>query len=306
MAVKNDGLCMTYTINRLSETAKTFRRLGEAYECASGDEAQSPSFKRQLFLVADILEDCTLMQLQADKPSKGIARDMASRALVAGIVIKDVNILKDKTGRSEVVILARTLGKGCVAERKIRKIVWGSWRDYKALTKEQYRILEKCTSVMKDKLNHYGRSNEKFGLIHADLHFYNVINNNGVNQIIDFDDSGYGFYMYDMGCALVTYSRNLTKLEGAWVRGYEKVRKLSDEDKKFIPMFVLLRRITRLAWLATHSDSDTAKTVDDEYLDVTIDMAKEWLKANTRVAVITGAAGGIGYGIAKKFLESCK
>ena len=68
MAVKNDGLCMTYTINRLSETAKTFRRLGEAYECASGDEAQSPSFKRQLFLVADILEDCTLMQLQADKP----------------------------------------------------------------------------------------------------------------------------------------------------------------------------------------------------------------------------------------------
>ena len=184
--------------------------------------------------------------------------------------------------------------------------IWGSWRDYKALTKEQYRILEKCTSVMKDKLNHYGRSNEKFGLIHADLHFYNVINNNGVNQIIDFDDSGYGFYMYDMGCALVTYSRNLTKLEGAWVRGYEKVRKLSDEDKKFIPMFVLLRRITRLAWLATHSDSDTAKTVDDEYLDVTIDMAKEWLKANTKVAVITGAAGGIGYGIAKKFLESCK
>jgi Ser/Thr protein kinase RdoA (MazF antagonist) len=184
--------------------------------------------------------------------------------------------------------------------------IWGSWRDYKALTKEQYRILEKCTSVMKDKLNHYGRSNEKFGLIHADLHFYNVINNNGVNQIIDFDDSGYGFYMYDMGCALVTYSRNLTKLEGAWVRGYEKVRKLSDEDKKFIPMFVLLRRITRLAWLATHSDSDTAKTEDDEYLDVTIDMAKEWLKANTKVAVITGAAGGIGYGIAKKFLESCK
>lgn len=46
---------------------------------------------------------------------------------------------------------------------------------------------------MKDKLNYYGRSNEKFGLIHADLHFYNVINNNGVNQIIDFDDSGYGF-----------------------------------------------------------------------------------------------------------------
>ena len=32
-------------------------------------------------------------------------------------------------------------------------------------------------------------------------------------------------------------------------------------------------------------------------------MAKEWLKANTKVAVITGAAGGIGYGIAKEILR---
>lgn len=42
---------------------------------------------------------------------------MASRALVAGIVIKDVNILKDKTGRSEVVILARTLARA-VSQRE--------------------------------------------------------------------------------------------------------------------------------------------------------------------------------------------
>ena len=72
--------------------------------------------------------------------------------------------------------------------------------------------------------------------------------------------------MYDMGCALVTYSKNLEELEAAWIEGYEKVRKLSDEDKRLIPMFVLTRRITRLAWLASHADSDTAKTVEPEYL----------------------------------------
>ena len=118
-----DELCMTYTVNRLSETAKTFRRLGETYECASGDEAKSPSFKRQLFLVADILDDCTLMQLEADKPAKGLLRDMSSRALISGIVIREVNILKSKNGKNEVVVQARTLGKGCTSERKIRKII---------------------------------------------------------------------------------------------------------------------------------------------------------------------------------------
>ena len=120
---RSEELCMTYTVSRLSETAKTFRRLGEAYESASGEEAQSPCFKHQLFLVADILDDCTLMQMQADKPSKSVFRDVSSRALISGIVIREVNVLKNKTGKNEVVVLAKTLGKGCVSERKIRKIV---------------------------------------------------------------------------------------------------------------------------------------------------------------------------------------
>lgn len=120
---RSEELCMTYTVSRLSETAKTFRRLGEAYESASGEEAQSPCFKHQLFLVADILDDCMLMQMQADKPSKSVFRDMSSRALISGIVIREVNVLKNKTGKNEIVVLAKTLGKGCVSERKIRKIV---------------------------------------------------------------------------------------------------------------------------------------------------------------------------------------
>lgn len=167
--------------------------------------------------------------------------------------------------------------------------IWGSWRDYEGITGHDYRILEKCTENIKKELNHYGRSNDRYGLIHADLHFYNVISYEGNDQIIDFDDCGYGFYMYDMGCALVTYSKNLCELEEAWIRGYEKVRRLSDEDKRLIPMFVLIRRITRLAWLSGHADSDTAKTVEPEYLKVTVDLAREWLETNTKVAVITGA-----------------
>jgi len=73
--------------------------------------------------------------------------------------------------------------------------IWGSWRDYEGITGHDYRILEKCTENIKKELNHYGRSNDRYGLIHADLHFYNVISYEGNDQIIDFDDCGYGFYM---------------------------------------------------------------------------------------------------------------
>ena len=50
----------TYTINRLQETARTFRNLGDAY----GETNQKQTgFKRQLILAADILEECVAMNL---------------------------------------------------------------------------------------------------------------------------------------------------------------------------------------------------------------------------------------------------
>lgn len=156
--------------------------------------------------------------------------------------------------------------------------IWGTWRDYPDINNEQFKILNKCEVEITKQLDLYGRDNNHYGLIHGDLHFYNIIIDNNTNQLIDFDDSGYGFYMYDCGCSLVTYSDNLNDLMEAWVRGYEKVRKLSSEDKKLLPMFILLRRIVRLAWLSTHEDSDTAKTVDKSYLDTTVNMAKQWIK----------------------------
>lgn len=156
--------------------------------------------------------------------------------------------------------------------------VWGTWRDYPGISKEQYNILEQCEAKITEQLDLYGRDNEHYGLIHGDLHFYNIIVDKGVNQLIDFDDCGYGFYMYDCGCSLVTYSNNLNELMDAWLKGYEQVRKLSLEDKELLPMFILLRRIVRLAWLSTHSDSDTAKTIDGSYLEITVNMAQKWME----------------------------
>ena len=97
-------------------------------------------------------------------------------------------------------------------------------------------------------------------------------------ETFDFDDCGYGFFMYDLGCTLVTCSRDLEKLTDAWVEGYEKQRILSEEDKEVLPMFILLRRIVRLAWIASHPDSDTRNEMEPEYLDVTMRMAEKRMR----------------------------
>lgn len=153
--------------------------------------------------------------------------------------------------------------------------VWGSWRNYREVTGEDVSLFEQAQKLICQRLEAYGRTNETFGIIHADLHFFNIIDDGGKMQLIDFDDCGYGFYLYDLGCTLVTYSQDLEKLADCWAKGYEKERKLSEKDRAMLMVFVLLRRIMRLAWLSTHADSDTAKTVSPQYYKVTKEMAEK-------------------------------
>lgn len=160
--------------------------------------------------------------------------------------------------------------------------VWGSWRDYPGLDAEQYLLLEQCQQVITARLARYGKSPERYGMIHSDLHFCNIIRKDGVNQIFDFDDCGYGYYLYDLGCTLVTCSENLSGLQEAWVRGYVRYRPLTGEDRELLPMFILLRRIVRLGWLASHAGNDTGKRVGSEYLDVTMELAADWLRKDRK------------------------
>lgn len=154
---------------------------------------------------------------------------------------------------------------------------WGDWRKYKGLTEDNILLIENVLEIIKIRLENFGKSIEKYGIIHSDLHLSNIITKGDALKVIDFDDCGYGWYMYDLGCTLVDYNDGLKELISAWIRGYEKIRKLSYHEKKEIPTFILMRRILRLAWLESHADSDTARLVDNKYLTKTIQLCTKYL-----------------------------
>jgi len=158
-----------------------------------------------------------------------------------------------------------------------RNGIWGNWRDYPDLTEKDRRILEAAEGRIRSWLDQYGRTPEHYGMIHGDLHFYNIIHDETGNQLIDFDDCGYGFYLYDLGCTLCTCSEDLEELSQAWVSGYMEYRQLSREELRALPVFILLRRMMRLAWIGSHQESDTVRTVPAEYKSITVRMAEEVL-----------------------------
>lgn len=154
---------------------------------------------------------------------------------------------------------------------------FGDWHDYRELDGKTTRILERAIKKMEDVLRRFGKGPCHYGMIHADLHRSNIIVKDGVMQLLDFTDCGYGWYLYDLGCTLVECGAEVTELLPALLNGYASIRPLTREERILAPMFVLLRRIVRLGWLATHGDRDTAKLVAPEYFAVTICMAKQFI-----------------------------
>jgi Ser/Thr protein kinase RdoA (MazF antagonist) len=99
------------------------------------------------------------------------------------------------------------------------------------------------------------RSDTEFGLIHADMRAANLIVEGGeLVGLIDFDDCGYGWYVYDAVTMLSffeTDSRALRILNG-WFKGYARIGRVGDAALRLMPTLVLFRRMLLLAWLESH------------------------------------------------------
>lgn len=135
--------------------------------------------------------------------------------------------------------------------------VWGRYLEGQGLTDADKRLLKKCANLIKERLEQFGKSTDRFGLIHADLRLANLLIHQGSIRVIDFDDCGLGWFLYDVGAALSFMERreDVPELVEAWVKGYLEVRLLSEEEIAEIPTFIMLRRLTLLGWAASRGQT---------------------------------------------------
>ncbi len=136
------------------------------------------------------------------------------------------------------------------------------------VTPQQQRIISRARKIVFQKLRKYERANpRKMGMIHADLHFRNLLANQGQVAAIDFDDSGYGFYVYDLVIPLISAEfqlgrkrkKELPHLKAELIRGYSENAEWSATDEEMIPHFMAARRIAMLGWLNSRSDNPRIK-----------------------------------------------
>jgi Ser/Thr protein kinase RdoA (MazF antagonist) len=157
---------------------------------------------------------------------------------------------------------------------------WGSWRDGMGLDQGKVRLFQRAVDLIEKRLKRFGIGHERFGLIHCDMRLANLLIDGDETKVIDFDDCGFSWYLYDCATALsfIEHRPDVPELVDAWVKGYRTVAALSAEDEHEIPTFVLYRRMLLVAWIGSHSETDLAKSMGVPYTQDTVLLCENYLK----------------------------
>ncbi|MCO6185162.1 phosphotransferase enzyme family protein [Rhizobium sp. L1K21] len=158
---------------------------------------------------------------------------------------------------------------------------WGDWRNGPNVGTQDGEVLEELELVIKHRLDAFGRSKGRFGLIHADMRLANLLIDGDTTYVIDFDDCGLGWYLYDFaaGISFMEEHPQVPALKEAWVKGYRKVRNLPNADYDELDTFVMLRRVALLAWMGTHPEVEVVKELSGDFCKNTVRLAKEYLES---------------------------
>jgi Ser/Thr protein kinase RdoA (MazF antagonist) len=157
---------------------------------------------------------------------------------------------------------------------------WGRWRDGLGMDAHKLDLFGRTVDLMRERLVVYGSGPERFGLAHCDLRLANLLVQRDEVKVIDFDDCGFSWYMYDAATPLSFYEH----LPGAagllefWLEGYRGVRTVAKAEEEEIPTFVMLRRLLLVAWVGSHRESDLARSLGAAYTDQTVGLCSAYLK----------------------------
>ena len=157
--------------------------------------------------------------------------------------------------------------------------IWGRWQDAPNITQEFQSILNQVATHLKNKISQYHSTNPPYGLIHADMRLANIIVANNEFTLIDFDDCGFSWFMYDFAASLsfLELHAESEDFKWSWVDGYRSINELSSDNIQILDSFVMLRRLALLAWVGSHLESDEPKLLADNFAHDTAILAEQYL-----------------------------
>jgi Ser/Thr protein kinase RdoA (MazF antagonist) len=128
---------------------------------------------------------------------------------------------------------------------------WGRFWEASDLSASDRHLLLEAREKAGTELDALRKAGANYGLIHADFVRQNILLVGAQVRVIDFDDSGFGFRMYDFATALVKNrdEPHYEAIKASLFEGYRSLRVLSQRDENSLDLFLTLRDFAYLGWM---------------------------------------------------------
>jgi Ser/Thr protein kinase RdoA (MazF antagonist) len=159
--------------------------------------------------------------------------------------------------------------------------LWGRFWELAALAPQQRARFEKLRARLRKELLAFGKTADRFGLIHADLVPENILVDGERLRIIDFDDAGFGWHLFEIATSLYFIRRDphYEIARDALIAGYRRHRSLPDEHLRLLPMFLAARGTTYLGWVHTRKGEATAQELTPQLVELADAAADDYLRS---------------------------
>ena len=156
---------------------------------------------------------------------------------------------------------------------------WGRFWELEVLTSEQRDLIGRARKTVREKLNSIGKHGDSYSLIHADFVPENILVAKDNVQVIDFDDAGFGWHLFDLATALyfIQGNQGYDIARSALIEGYRNFRPLAEEKLKQLPLFTAARSFTYLSWVHTRQETQTAQELTPMLIDMCCRACKQIL-----------------------------
>jgi Ser/Thr protein kinase RdoA (MazF antagonist) len=157
---------------------------------------------------------------------------------------------------------------------------WGPFWALESLSVAQRDLLLRAKAVVYRDLQAFGQTADNYSLIHADFVPENIMQTAGALKLIDFDDAGFGWHLFELATALYFLHTEpfYPRLREALLEGYRQCRPLSEADEAALPLFMLARSFTYLGWVHTRPETETAREFTPVLVEMSCNLAETYLR----------------------------
>lgn len=154
--------------------------------------------------------------------------------------------------------------------------LWGRFWDCPGLVPEAARQLAALRPLLAERLRTAERLGLDYGLIHADLVRENILVGADHVELIDFDDAGYGWRMFDIATTLLRNrgEAHFDLIQAALIAGYRERRPLPAAALETMPLFLLLRSLTYIGWIGSRPATPDAQERLARYVTESLELAE--------------------------------